>query len=79
MVANRADGAEGEIAHHFEEGVVALGEADIFEVVVFAAGANAFLCCRGAVVVALFEAEEDVLELVHASVGEEQGGIAMRD
>ncbi len=35
--------AEGEIAHHLEESMVALGEADVFEVVVFAAGADAFL------------------------------------
>jgi hypothetical protein len=59
--------------------VMALGEADIFEVVVLAAGAHAFLRGSGLVVVALFEAEEDVLELVHPGVGEEQGGIAMRD
>ena len=69
--------AEGEIAHHLEKGVVALGEADVFEVVVLAAGADAFLGGGGAVVVALFEAEEDVLELVHAGVGEKQGGIAV--
>ena len=31
------------------------------------------------VVVALFEAEEDVLELVHAGVGEEQRGVAVGD
>ena len=71
--------AEGKIAEHLEKGVVALGEADVFEVVVLAAGADAFLRGGGAVVVALLEAEEDVLELVHAGVGEEQRGIAVRD
>ena len=71
--------AEGKIAEHFEEGVVAIGEADIFEVVVLAAGANAFLAGGGAVVVALLEAEEDVLELVHAGVGEKQSGIVGGD
>ena len=35
--------AEREIAEHFEEGVVARGVADIVEVVVLAAGADAFL------------------------------------
>ena len=35
--------AEGEIAEHLEEGVVARGVADIVEVVVLAAGAHAFL------------------------------------
>ena len=69
--------AEGEVAHHLEEGVVALGEAHVFEVVVFAAGADAFLGGGGAVVVALFEAQEDVFELVHAGVGEEQRGVAV--
>ena len=69
--------AEGEIAEHLEEGVVALGEAHIFEVIVFSAGADAFLGGGGAGVVALFQAEEDVFELVHAGVGEQQGGIAV--
>jgi hypothetical protein len=59
--------------------VMALGEADIFEVVVFAAGAHAFLCCGGFVVVALLEAEENVFELIHPGVGEEEGGVAMGD
>ena len=35
--------AEGEIAQHLEEGVMAGGIADIVEVVVLAAGAHAFL------------------------------------
>ena len=64
--------AKGEIAQHLEERVVTTGEADVFEVVVLAAGAHAFLRSRGAVVVALLQAEENVLELVHPRVGEEQ-------
>jgi len=43
----------------------------------FAAGADTFLRGGGAGVVALFQAEEDVLELVHPGVGEEQCGIAV--
>ena len=70
--------AEGKIAEHLEERVVALGEADIFQVVVLAAGAHAFLAACRPRVVAFFEAEENVLELVHPRVGEEQRGIAMR-
>ncbi len=58
---------------------MAVGEADVFEIVVLAAGAHAFLRSRGPVVVALFQAEEDVLELVHARVGEQQRGIVLRD
>ena len=40
--------AEGEVAEHLEEGVVAGGVADVVEVVVLAAGAHAFLRGRGA-------------------------------
>ncbi len=58
---------------------MAVGEADIFQVVVFSAGADTFLASGGALVVALFEAKEDVLELIHARVGEEQRGIVVRD
>src|SRR5258707_1699999 len=71
--------AEGKIAEHLEKSVAALGEADIFEVVVLASGAHAFLRGGGLVVVALLEAEEDVLELVHPGIGEEQSGIAVGD
>ena len=71
--------AEAEVAEHLEEGVVAAGEADVFEVVVLAAGADAFLRGGGAGVVALLGAEEDVLELVHAGVGEEQRGVVGGD
>ena len=39
--------AEAEVAHHLEEGVMAAGVADIFEIVVLAAGAHALLARRG--------------------------------
>ena len=64
--------AEGKVAEHLEEGVVARGVADIVEVVVLAAGAHAFLRGGGAAVGALFPAGEDVLELHHAGIGEHQ-------
>ena len=70
--------AEAEVAQHLEEGVVAAGEADVFKVVVLAAGADALLRSGGAGVVALLGAEEEVLELVHAGVGEQQRGIVGR-
>src|SRR5437867_6718764 len=70
--------AKGKIAEHLEEGVVALGEADILQVIVLAARANTFLCGGGARIVAFFKAEEHVLELVHTRVGEEQRRIAVR-
>ena len=40
-----------------------------------AAGANAFLHAGGTGVVALFLAGEEVLELDHARIGEQQGGV----
>ena len=70
--------AEREVAEHLEEGVVAGGVADIVEVVVLAAGAHAFLRADRALVGALLEAGEDVLELHHAGVGEHQGRIVAR-
>ena len=77
--------AEGPVAEHLEEGVVVGVEADVFEVVVFAAGADALLGVGGAGVAAGDGAgpfgnvggalaEEDGHELVHAGVGEEQVG-----
>ncbi|MCY1505640.1 hypothetical protein D9M68_398600 [compost metagenome] len=58
---------------------MARGVADVFQVVVLAAGAHAFLAGGGAGVGALFQAEEAVLELVHAGVGEQQGRVVRRD
>eukprot|EP00959_Pyramimonas_sp_CCMP1952_P049085 1025194-Pyramimonas_sp.AAC.1 len=73
---------EGPIAQHLEEGVVIGVLAHVVQVVVLAAGADALLCVRralqlreGAVGVSL--AEEDSLELVHAGIGEEQGGVVV--
>ena len=64
--------AEGEVAEHLEEGVVARGAPDVLQVVVLAAGADALLRGRGAGVGAPVLAEEDVLELDHPGVGEQQ-------
>ena len=55
-----------------------LGETHIFQVVVLAARAHTLLRSRGPRVVALLEAQKDVLELVHPRIGEQQRGIAMR-
>ena len=85
QVPGEADGvglevvAEREVAQHLEEGVMAGGVADVVEVVVLAAGAHALLRRGRARVVALLAAEEHVLELVHAGVGEQQGGVPGRD
>ncbi len=70
--------AEGEIAEHLEERVVAGRIADIVEIVVLAAGAHAFLRRGGAAVGPLLGAGEHVLELHHAGIGEHQGGVVAR-
>ncbi len=75
--------AEGPVPQHLEKGVVVGVEADIIEVVVFAAGADAFLrVCRALVGAGKrarpfgdirgFLAEEDGDELVHAGVRKEE-------
>ena len=64
--------AEAEVAQHLEEGVVARRVADVLQVVVLAAGADALLRRGRARVGPLVEAEEHVLELVHPGVGEQQ-------
>ena len=71
--------AEGEIAQHLEEGVVPRGIADVVEIVVLAAGADAFLRGAGAKVGPLLDPGEDVLELHHSGVGEHQGRVVARD
>ena len=55
------------------------GEADVFEIVMLASGADALLrTSLPAMVVAPLDAEEDVLELVHAGVGKEQRRVVGR-
>ena len=54
------------------------GVADIVEVVVLAAGADAFLRRRGPDIGTLLDAGEDILELHHAGVGEHERRIVAR-
>ena len=70
--------AEREIAEHFEKRVVARRVADVFQVVVLAAGAYATLRRHRAGVRTLVLAGEHILELHHARVGEQQGRVVMR-
>ena len=69
--------AEGEIAEHLEEGVVLGRPADGLEVVVLAADAHALLDRGRPRVAPLFESQEDVLELVHPGVGEQDGRVVL--
>ncbi len=69
--------AERPVAEHLEEGVVVGVLADVVEIVVLAAGADALLRVGGPLVGPRAGAEEDVLELVHAGVGEQQRRIVV--
>ena len=65
--------AEGEVAQHLEEGVVARRGADLLQIVVLAADAHAFLAGGRAQIGALLQSQEGVFELHHAGVHEQQG------
>ena len=71
--------AEQEIAEHLEEGVVARGIADIVEVIMLAASADAFLRARRGRIGPRFEAGEDILERHHARIDEHQRRIIVRN
>ena len=71
--------AEGEVAEHLEERMVARRAADILEVIVLAARPDAFLGGGRPDVVAPLLAEEHALELHHARIGEEQCRVLTRD
>ncbi|KPZ00585.1 Uncharacterized protein ALO94_02664 [Pseudomonas syringae pv. spinaceae] len=70
---------KAEVTQHFEKSVVTSGIADVFQVVVLATGTHAFLTGHGAGVGAFFLAQEAILELVHACVGEQQGWVIARN
>ena len=71
--------AKAEVPQHLEKRVVAVGKADVFKIIVFAPGAHTFLRTRGPRVIAFFQAEKHVFELVHPRVGKKQSGIIRRD
>ena len=65
------DTAEGEVAEHLEEGEVTAVLADAVDVV----GADALLAGAGADLLHGLLALVELLELVHAGVGQKQGGV----
>ena len=70
---------ERPVPQHLEEGVVVRVPSDVLEVVVLAAGPDALLGVHGPSVGAGAPTEEDVLELVHPRVREQQRGVVVRD
>ena len=71
--------AKRPVAQHLEHGVVVSVVAHFLQVVVLAADAEAFLRIAGTGIGCIGIAEEDVLELVHAGVGEHEGGVVLDD
>src|ERR1700694_3593630 len=55
-----------------------LRKPDIFQVVVLPARAHTFLTARRSRVVSFLQSKENILELVHSCVGEEQRGVPVR-
>ena len=70
--------AEAEVAEHLEKGEVTGGITHVFQVVVLAARAYALLGGCRALVTGVLAAEQGILELVHARVGEQQGRVVVR-
>ena len=71
--------AKREIPEHLEKRMMPGGVADVFQIVVLAAGAHAFLRRGGALIGPLLQPGEDVLELHHAGIGEQQCRIVARN
>ena len=70
--------AEGEVPHHFKKCMVAGGFPYRIQIVMLAAGANAFLRGSRAFVGAFFQFQKSIFELNHTRVGKEQCGIVVR-
>ena len=68
---------ERPVAEHLEHGVVICIVSHLFQVVVLAAYTQAFLSITDTGIWSIGIAKEDVLELVHAGVGEHQRGVVL--
>ena len=64
--------AERKVPQHLKECVVAARKPNVFQVLMLAAGAHAFLAGGRPTYSALLRAEEEIFELVYARVGEQQ-------
>ena len=71
--------AKRPVAQHLEHGVVVSVVAHFLQVVVLAADAEALLRIAGTGIGCIGVAEEDVLELVHARIGEHECGVVLDD
>ena len=64
-----------EVTQHLEKGVVTGSVANIFQIIVFATGTYTALRTDGAFITACVLPGKDFLELHHACIGEQQGGV----
>ena len=71
--------AERKVPEHLEKCEMACGTADVLQIVMLAAGADALLRAGGSLVRTLFPAEKDILELIHAGVREQQRRVVTGD
>ena len=71
--------AEGPIPQHLEKGMVVGINAHLFQIVVLAADPDALLTVHHPLAVGWPKAQEDVLELIHARVGEHQRVVSHGD
>ena len=69
--------AEAPVAEHLEHGVMVGVHAHLFEVIVLAAHAQTLLRVGHTVIFCGFIAENNVFKLVHARIGEHQGGVIL--
>ena len=68
---------EGKVAEHLEKRVMLSRPADLVQVVVLAADPHAFLDRGGPDIASSFQSEEDVLELIHPGVGEQERRVVL--
>src|SRR5262249_32609396 len=71
--------AERPIAEHLEEGVVIGVSSYLFEVIMFAGDAQAFLRVDHPRMSRLLQTKENILEGHHAGIGEEEGRVTGRN
>ena len=64
--------AEGKVTQHLKKCMMAVGMPNVFEIVMLATHAHAFLAGSGPLVGPILVSEKDILELVHAGIGKQK-------
>mgnify|MGYP006282791761 CR=1 FL=1 len=71
--------SEGPVAHHFKKSMMGIIPTDVFKIVMFSSHPQAFLGVRSSGIFALIRSQEDIFELHHAGVCEQERGIPTRN